>query len=114
MDFKEYQRQARTTAIYPKKAQVIYPALGLSGEVGELLNKLKKVFRDHEATELSIHTIPANTFEKLSDELGDILWYLSNFASDLNLKLDQIAEDNLLKLFDRKDRGVLKGDGDVR
>ena len=114
MTFKEYQRDSRKTAIYPQEAQVIYPVLGLAGEVGELLNKLKKVYRDRRATELSIHTIPSTTLTQLEGEIGDILWYLAALCRDLRLDLDKIAESNLAKLLDRMERDKIKGEGDNR
>lgn len=114
MEIQEYQQQAKLTAIYPKETKVMYPLLGLAGEVGETLNKLKKVLRDRGATTLSIHTIPAVVIDKVEAELGDIIWYISALASDLNLDLDSICRKNLDKLFDRKVRGTLKGEGDNR
>ena len=52
--------------------------------------------------------------QALKDELGDVIWYLSQVATELNLNLDDIASDNLVKLFSRKERGVLHGNGDAR
>ena len=46
MEFNDYQNQAKNTAIYPKDKAVVYPALGLAGEAGEVANKVKKVLRD--------------------------------------------------------------------
>lgn len=104
MDFDEYQGKAKETAIYPREHAVFYPALGLSGEVGELNNKIKKRMRDGRELDL----------EDMKGELGDVLWYLSQVATDLGLSLDDVARSNIEKLRSRKERGVLHGSGDNR
>lgn len=103
-DFNFYQDEARKTAIYPNNYKVTYPLLGLTGEVGEFANKYKKVIRDGITLDR----------KDLESELGDILWYLSNLASDLGISLDAIAANNIMKLKNRMDRGVIKGSGDNR
>jgi NTP pyrophosphatase (non-canonical NTP hydrolase) len=50
----------------------------------------------------------------LAAELGDVLWYVAQLATEAGLDLDEIAEDNLAKLLSRRDRGVLQGSGDAR
>jgi NTP pyrophosphatase (non-canonical NTP hydrolase) len=50
----------------------------------------------------------------MAKELGDVLWYLSQLASELGLELDAIAAENLEKLLSRQHRGVLSGAGDDR
>jgi NTP pyrophosphatase (non-canonical NTP hydrolase) len=50
----------------------------------------------------------------MSKELGDVLWYVSQIASELGLDLDEIASANLEKLLSRQRRGVLSGSGDER
>ena len=52
--------------------------------------------------------------EWLVRELGDVLWYVANIASEINRNLSEIAEVNLQKLEDRKNRGKLQGSGDNR
>lgn len=109
MEFSEYQKQAITTAIYPTERAVVYPALGLAGEAGEVAGKIKKVLRDTDGS--------FDTWDVRSDllgEIGDVLWYVAVLCEDLGLDLDQVAEANLQKLADRKRRGVLKGSGDNR
>lgn len=100
----EYQRLAELTAIYPREFEVTYPLLGLIGEVGEFANKYKKVLRDGKPF----------SKEDMTSELGDILWYLANLANDCDISLAFIAAENLSKLHDRKNRGVLGGSGDTR
>lgn len=105
--FSEYQGAARTTAVYPEDKAVIYPALGLAGEVGEVCEKIKKVIRD-KGGDFSV------VREDLIKELGDVCWYLANLAFDLNIDLGEVARTNLKKLSDRKARGVIQGSGDDR
>lgn len=109
MDFNHYQAMARTTAIYPNLGDNLwYPALGLVGEAGEVAEKIKKIYRDSEGI------ISSKTVEQLSGELGDVLWYIANLASELGLELELVAARNLYKLSERKNRGTLHGSGDNR
>ena len=109
MNFTEYQNLALATAIYPKKYETIYPALGLCGEAGEVAEKIKKSIRD------GLHNWPDEQFkEDLTKELGDVLWYISALASDLDISLNEIAESNLQKLASRKKRNKIGGSGDNR
>lgn len=91
MDLDEYQLQAQLTDQRP--TEVVVPLLGLSGEVGSLLSEYKKYLRDGLAHKL----FP----EKISEELGDVLWYLANSASKFELKLSDIASANLAKTQER-------------
>ncbi len=109
MDFTEYQKSARRTAIYSGAGKnFAYPALGLCGEAGEVAEKIKRVVRDGrmEITEEEI--------KEISKELGDVLWYIANLATEIGLDLDAIARENIEKIRSRKDRGVLHGSGDNR
>ena len=109
MNFNDYQTKSRATAKYPVIGHaVIYPTLGLVNEAGEVAGKIKKVFRDKEGL------ISEETREALKAELGDVLWYIAQVATELDLSLDEIAEANLAKLLDRLERGKIKGDGDNR
>ena len=109
MDFKTYQEQSRKTAVYPDKGNnFIYPTLGLVGESGEVAEKIKKVIRDNESV------IDENVKSAVMKELGDVLWYLSQLASELNLSLDEIANENLEKLSSRMERNQIHGEGDDR
>ena len=105
MNFETYQTEARKTAIYDKlNHSVIYPTLGLSGETGEIANKVQKVLRDN--TEFPV--------DDLSREIGDCIWFLANLAQDLGLSLDTIAKENLKKLKSRQKRNKIRGSGDRR
>lgn len=109
MDFNEYQKLARQTAIYSGAGKnFAYPALGLCGEAGEVAEKIKRVVRDGR-TEISPEEI-----KEISKELGDVLWYVANLAREVGLDLDTIASENITKLQSRRDRGVLHGSGDNR
>ena len=109
MELAEYQNQSRTTAVYPNAgANLTYPALGLCGEAGEAAEKVKKAIRD-DGGQLT----PARR-AALAAELGDVLWYLAQLATEAGLDLDEIAEENLHKLLSRRERGVLQGSGDRR
>ena len=109
MDFHAYQQQSRGTARYPNAgANPIYPTLGLCGEAGEVADKVKKVIRDREG-QFTPEVIAA-----LQLELGDVLWYVAQLATELGLDLDAIAQANLDKLASRAARNVIAGDGDNR
>ena len=109
MNFTDYQTKSRATAKYPAIGHgVIYPTLGLTNEAGEVAGKIKKVFRDKDGA------INEETRSALKSELGDVLWYLAQVATELGLSLDEIAEHNLAKLLDRQARGVIRGEGDNR
>ena len=109
MNFSEYQSQSRRTATYPRAgADMTYPALGLCGEAGEVAEKVKKTLRDDGGV------LSDERREALSRELGDVLWYLSQLATEARLDLEEIAAENLDKLFSRQERGVLRGSGDDR
>ena len=103
VDFKSYQDMASDTAVYKAEHAVIYPALGLAAEAGEVANKVKKILRDGKFDR-----------EAIADEVGDCLWYIAALCRDLNVEMAEIAQNNLDKLNDRKERGTLQGSGDKR
>ncbi len=109
MTFEEYQKEARKTAIYPNKGNdFIYPTLGLAGESGEISGKISKVLRDNKGI------MNEERKEEIKKELGDVLWYVAQLATELNLSLDDIANFNLKKLISRQERNQLSGSGDNR
>jgi NTP pyrophosphatase (non-canonical NTP hydrolase) len=85
-----------------------YVTLGLVGEAGEIANKVKKVLRDSEGV------VSDEIRETLVGELGDVMWYVARLATELQTSSGLVAQENLNKLLDRKERGVLKGSGDTR
>ncbi len=108
IDFDEYQRGAARTKIYPVEYNIIYPALEMAGEAGEICNKVKKYLRDDKGV------ISDKKREEVFEEMGDVLWAMAAMASDLGYTLSQVAEHNLAKLQSRQERGVLGGSGDRR
>jgi NTP pyrophosphatase (non-canonical NTP hydrolase) len=108
MELSEYQRLSRRTAEYPREVWLAYPALGLAGEAGEVAEHAKKTIRDDGGT------VSAERRAAMAKELGDVLWYVAQLASELGLDLDRIADANLEKLLSRQRRGVLSGSGDER
>lgn len=106
MTLDEYQALALETAVYP--SPIIYPALGICGEAGEIAEKVKKVMRD----ENGVFTL-ANKHE-IAKEVGDVLWGIANIAHDLGYSLEEIARMNYNKLKSRQCRGKISGSGDNR
>lgn len=104
MFFNEYQDFVKTMKVYPEKHAIVYPALGIAGEGGEVAEKVKKWLRgDRELDKL-----------ELLKEAGDVMWYLASLADDLGFTLQEMVDQNVRKLTSRKERGVQKGDGDNR
>lgn len=116
----DYQQKTAATAVYPGsgraprdfEAAMSYLGLKLAGESGEVCEKLGKWLRGDDG-----RMIPKRM--KLDDsaivkELGDVLWYVAQIASQLGVNLSTIATVNIDKLADRKARGVIKGSGDSR
>lgn len=126
MTFDEYQDKAKTTAIYPNKNTVnglMYTALGLAGEAGEIANKVKKVYRDelyYTISDVSVnspsikYSYELDIIDNLEKEIGDVLWYCAQICTELGINLGDAATSNLMKLEDRKERGVIGGSGDNR
>lgn len=109
ISFNQYQDVARQTAIYPEIGRnFVYPALGLCGEAGEVAEKVKKVLRDQGGE------VDLTAQMEILRELGDVLWYAAALASELGLRLGEVAEANIRKLRSRKERGALHGNGDER
>ncbi len=109
MDFTEYQRESRKTAqVVNTTHNITYPTLGLVNEAGEFAGKIKKIFRDKNGV------ISETDRQALKGELGDVLWYLTQLCTELNLTLEEVAAHNIEKLFSRLERGKIGGDGDHR
>jgi len=107
-DLDMYQKVAKTTAIYPREQAIIYPTLGLTGEAGEVANKVKKIIRDGSDKN------DERLVQDISAEIGDCLWYIAVLASDIGVKLSDIASNNLEKLANRKKNNTIHGSGDTR
>lgn len=112
LTLNEYQEMALETAIYPKEFKVIYPALGITGEAGEVSDKIKKLIRDKGYKGGSIASDKDR--EDIALELGDVLWYVVTSAHDIDYTLEQVALMNYYKLQKRKEQGKISGSGDHR
>lgn len=108
MLLNSYQELANETAIYPQTMAIIYPTLGLTGEAGEVSDKVKKVLRDQDGEFQDEKKL------EIAKELGDVLWYVSTLARDLGYTLEEVARMNIDKLKSRQQRGMLGGSGDNR
>lgn len=120
--FKEYQEKAKTTAIYlnkvketfPDLPQEVYKIIGIAyagcglGEAGEIQGKIKKIIRDSGGVITDEHR------KAISKELGDLQWYIMCTCEEFNLSMEDVANENIEKLFSRQERGVLGGSGDNR
>lgn len=109
MTLDEYQDLAIESAIYDPKFAVVYPALKLAGEAGEVAEKIGKRLRDMDGDLTDPEWLDA-----VALELGDVLWYVAALARDIGWSLEDIADRNLSKLASRQQRGVLGGSGDYR
>ena len=97
MTLNEYQGLAMRTSRneLTQNDHLMNGCLGLAGEAGECCDLLKKhQFQDGREIK-----------EKMIDELGDVLWYVSEAATALGIWLDQIAEHNIEKLKKRYPEG---------
>jgi NTP pyrophosphatase (non-canonical NTP hydrolase) len=105
-----YQEGALGTALFPDIGgeRCIYPALGLANEAGEVLGKIKKLYRDGDGR------VTPEFRRVVKKELGDVLWYVAVLADAFDLRISEVAEANLEKLADRADRDAIRGSGDDR
>lgn len=87
---------------------IVYPTLGMVNEAGEFAGKVKKLFRDNDGA------ITADMRKALKDELGDVLWYLSEIATQMEWSLNDVAISNITKLQKRKAENKIHGNGDNR
>lgn len=113
MEFDEYQELAKEYDFFEpnedlRDAGFIEKILGLTGEAGEVADKIKKIIRDKDGV------VADEDKESIEKELGDVLWYLASLARYLEIPLSQVAMHNIEKLEDRMHRNVLHGEGDER
>ena len=110
MDLNKYQEWTDTTAWYPeagtgKVAALSYATMGLVGEAGEIANKVKKLLRDGDTPEKR---------QAITDELGDVCWYLARLATELDIPYEDVFLNNQNKINDRRQRDKIHGSGDNR
>ena len=111
LTFDEYQTKSVETAVYPGQGELIglmYVGLGLAGEAGEVANKVKKIARDDDGT------INSKSRDAIIEELGDVAWYMAMLCWEIGVPLEDVFASNLVKLADRRNRGVISGSGDNR
>lgn len=108
MTLNEYQQHALDTAIYPDSQRIVYPTLGMTGEAGEVADKVKKVIRDNSQQFTDERKL------EIAKEIGDVLWYCATLSRDLGFDLETVAQMNVDKLRSRKERDLLHGNGDNR
>lgn len=108
MTIKEYQEIINKTAVFPKNIGLMYCTLGLCGESGEVAEKVKKLYRDHNGE------ITEEFKQAVKKEIGDVLWYITALSSELGFTLEEVMEANYNKLMARRATNTLHGDGDNR
>ena len=91
-----YQIGACDTAIFPKEKALEYLTLGLTGEAGEIANKVKKFIRDGASKEEYL----AKRIE-IGYEIGDVMWYIAQACIALDITMDDVIETNIEKLESR-------------
>lgn len=113
MKFDEYQEKAKKYDYFKPTDNFLATGfmektLGLTGEAGEVADKIKKILRDKDGVPSSEDVVA------IKKELGDTLWYLATVARYLEIPLSEVAEGNLAKLEDRWQRNKIHGEGDER
>lgn len=108
MTLNEYQDKALETEDYPSELKIILPTLGLTGEAGEVADKVKKVLRDNNGEFTGERT------KEIAKELGDVAWYLAVLAHSIGYTLEEICKMNIDKIESRFVRGKIHGEGDNR
>ncbi len=83
--------------------ELSYLALGLAGEAGEFADAVKKIVREVGQADPNAYWKAMNegARDKLINELGDVLWYLSKLTVFLGLSLEDLMVDNTVKLHER-------------
>lgn len=113
--FEAYSTLSHAFRDCPKSIQ--YSVEGLTEEAGEVAGKLKKYWRDkvHLFPErYELNNPPEDVKDGILKELGDVLWYVNDMALLLGYSLEEVANMNIEKLYDRVKRGTIHGQGDNR
>jgi NTP pyrophosphatase (non-canonical NTP hydrolase) len=109
-----YQNAAVQSIIYVENevctlpVGILYPALNLASEAGEVAGKIAKLIRDRDGS------ITDEDRREIGKEIGDVLWCAAVLAKKLKLNLGHLALGNIDKVTDRAARGVVGGSGDNR
>lgn len=113
LTFTEYEEKVIKLAQYPLVgSNMVYPAMGLAGEAGEYVDKVKKRWRN--LNTMSDGNMAEEDRKEFAKELGDVLWYIAACSMEIGMNLTTIAHINIEKLLDRHERGVIKSTGDSR
>ena len=87
-----------------RKEKILNMCLGLCGETGEVVDVIKKhMFQGHDLD-----------YNNVFEELSDVMWYVSNLASLLDFKMEDILEYNYRKLSKRYPMGFTVNDSKLR
>lgn len=117
MKLNEYQQRAMSTCTESSN-NFMYMLTGLTAEVGEINDKIAKGIRKGQISvnnnNLCFDNCLPEFLEELNKEVGDTLWFVAGMAHTLGCSLDHVGETNITKLADRKQRGVIIGEGDNR
>ena len=118
MNINEYQLAAHGFADYtlpfvtegekPTRIDYVYPVMGLAEEAGEVSGKFAKAVRDCKGV------ISEERKTEIVKELGDVCWFVAEICTLLNVSMEEVMQKNIDKLTSRKERGVIKGEGDNR
>ena len=122
MNVLEYQNKAHAFAAYGDNA--MYPVLGLAEEAGEVCGKIAKFIRKHEGIDpmtaryelenkVTVTDDELKFRKDLSKELGDVLWMVAELCTVYGLDMGEVMAENIEKLADRKDKGLIIGEGDT-
>lgn len=113
MDTRDLQQEMRESAFYHygPELDVIYPAIGFSEEVGEVLGNVKKAIRDD-----GFPTMPMSKERrtKIITEIGDVIFYMMILLNDLDATVEDAVNTYRVKRAGREERGTLNGEGDDR
>lgn len=117
-EFNDYQAFTAGKAVYNEgvfyhvgdnlyHAPWTYPIHALAEEAGEVNGKIAKFVRKHGTDREALA-------EVVKKELGDVLFQVSESARMFGFTLQDVVDENVRKLDDREERGVLIGEGDDR
>lgn len=117
LDFNTYAKEALKSKDCPDS--IFYGALGLTGEAGEVSDKIKKYWRDILYRSPGVHEdeltlMPGAVKEGILKEMGDVLWYLAYLADAMKVSLQSVAQGNIRKIQSRVQNGTIHGEGDDR
>lgn len=109
MLLNEYQAEAAVTSGQKVGyVRLLYSAAKLSGEAGEVSEKIAKAYRDDDSV------ITEERSQAVLLELGDVMWYVADIAKRMGYTLEEVARANIAKIRSRQERGTMHGDGDNR